>query len=170
MDLLRNSISKSRSNINKLKKNNSLKSSVKVLNNTLNKSLKSLKSPIKSSIKSSIKSPIKSSFKAFNNIKSNINNFDIKTIYENNMQTNLSIFLFITIIISYISKKYFIHLGLLFVLLIITYLITKNLFYALLISVILSNLIMLLNIDFKNFNTNNTNINDKKQTKDKKTN
>ena len=150
MDLLRNSISKSRSNLNKFKKNNSLKSSVKVLNNTLNKSLKSLKS--------SVKSPIKSSFKEFNN-------FDIKTIYENNMQTNLSIFLFITIIISYISKKYFIHLGLLFVLLIITYLITKNLFYALLISVILSNLIMLLNIDFNNFNTN---INDKKQTKDNK--
>tara|TARA_Y100000389_G_scaffold32158_3_gene27338 strand:- start:825 stop:1298 length:474 start_codon:yes stop_codon:yes gene_type:complete len=139
MDLLRNSINTLKSNFNKSKKNNSLKSSVKLFNNNLNKSLKT---PIKSSIKSSLKT--------IDTMKSNINNFDIKNIYKNNMQTNLSIFLFITIIISYISKKYFIHLGLLFILLIITYLITKNLFYALLISVIVSNLIMLLNIDFNN--------------------
>lgn len=132
MDLLRNSINKS-------KKNNSLKSSVKLFNNNLNKSLKT---PINLSNKSLLKT--------IDTMKSNINNFDIKNIYKNNTQTNLLIFLFITIIISYISKKYFIHLGLLFILLIITYLITKNLFYALLISVIISNLIMLLNIDFNN--------------------
>ena len=139
MDLLRNSINKFTSKSDKSKKNTSLKSSVKLLNNSLNKSLKT---PIKSSIKSSLKT--------IDTMKSNINNFDIKNIYKNNMQTNLSIFLFITIIISYISKKYFIHLGLLFILLIIIFLITKNLFYALLISVIVSNLIMLLNIDFNN--------------------
>ena len=132
MDLLRNSINKS-------KKNNSLKSSVKLFNNNLNKSLKT---PINLSNKSLLKT--------IDTMKSNINNFDIKNIYKNNTQTNLLIFLFITIIISYISKKYFIHLGLLFILLIITYLITKNLFYALLISVIISNLIFLLNIDFNN--------------------
>ena len=111
MDLLRNSVKKSLSNkskssLNKSKKNNSINLSLKSLNN-------SFKSPIVSSIKSSIK------------------NFDIKNIYENNAQTILSVILFIIILISYISKKYYIHLGLLFVLSIIIYFITKNLFYAL---------------------------------------
>ena len=88
-------------------------------------------------------------------VKSNINKIDIKNVYENNLQTNLSIFLFITIIISYVSKKYYTHLVLLFVLLIISYLFSKNLFYALLIAVILSNLIMLLNLDLTNIRQNN---------------
>lgn len=150
MDLLNNSKSaRSRSNrSNRSNLNNSIKSSLKTLN-------KSLKSPIKSSVKLSLNT--------LDNVKSGINNFDIRNIYKNNTQTLLSVVLFITIIVSYISKQYYIHLGLLFVLSIITYLITKNLFYALLVSVILSNLIMLFNIDFSNIVVNNHNIEDEKE-------
>ena len=147
MDLLNNSKS-ARSRSNRSNLNNSIKSSLKTLN-------KSLKSPIKSSVKLSLNT--------LDNVKSGINNFDIRNIYKNNTQTLLSVVLFITIIVSYISKQYYIHLGLLFVLSIITYLITKNLFYALLVSVILSNLIMLFNIDFSNIVVNNHNIEDEKE-------
>lgn len=148
MDLLRNSTFKS----NKSTSNKS------VLNDSLKKLNKSFKSPIRSSVNLSLKT--------LSSVKSGINKFDIKSIYENNMQTNLSLILFITIIISYISKKYYIHLGLLFVLVIIIYLITKNLFYALLISIILVNLIMLINFDFTNIINNKNNENKKDNNKE----
>ena len=106
------------------------------------KTLQSLKS--KSPLKSLSVKNITKSVKSMESLK-----FD--KIYENNMSNNLALIIFVLLIIGYISNNQFNAILVLFIFAIATYVIFNNLFYALLGSIVLTNLFLVLS---DNSNTN----------------
>jgi MFS superfamily sulfate permease-like transporter len=107
------------------------------LKKSVNKSLKSLSkmSPVKSL------SAVKSSMS-----RNSIKNMDLSNIYKNNAMNNVALFILFALTIGYSMNKHYQALIFLYVFAVVAFLLCKNLFCALMITIILTNL--LITVDF----------------------
>jgi Na+/glutamate symporter len=104
---------------------------------TVSKSLKSLSkmSPVKSL------SAVKSSMS-----RNSMKNMDLSNIYKNNSMNNVALFILFALTIGYAMNKHYQALIFLYVFAVVAFLLCKNLFCALITTIILTNL--LITVDF----------------------
>ena len=121
-----------KSGVNSIKeKFENIKNSVKSV-----KSVRSVKS-VKSLSNNSLKNSLEKSIKTISNISNKISN--------NNNLSYLGIFILIALTIGYYVNKHYNAIIFLYVIGVISYLITKNLFYSLLISILVTNFLLSIN-------------------------
>lgn len=118
----------------------SLKKTLKSGVNSIKDNFESVKSSVKS-VKSlsnkSLKNSLEKSIKSISNVSNKISN--------NNNLSYLGIFILIALTIGYYVNKHYNAIIFLYVIGVISYLITKNLFYSLLISILVTNFLLSIN-------------------------
>lgn len=104
---------------------------------TVSKSLRSLSkmTPVKSL--SSVKSSMS---------RASVKNIDLSSVYKNNAMNNVALFILLALTIGYVMNKHYQALIFLYVFAVVAFLLCKNLFCALMITIILTNL--LITVDF----------------------
>ena len=116
----------------------SLNNSANSIKDTLKDVVKSVKNIKESSIKkNSLEKTIKNSINSLSNISNKISN--------NNNIKYLGIFIIIALTIGYFVNKHFNAMIFLYLILALSFLLTKNLFYSLLISILVTNFLLSIN-------------------------
>ena len=129
----------------------SIKKTLKNGVNSIKESFQDVKSSIKSikktnfsnkSLKNSLENNVKTSIKSISNISNKISN--------NNNLLYLGIFIVIALSIGYYVNKYYNAIIFLYLIGVIIYLLTKNIFYSLLISILVTNFLLSINFFMDN--------------------
>tara|TARA_E500000178_G_scaffold341711_1_gene385972 strand:+ start:666 stop:1199 length:534 start_codon:yes stop_codon:yes gene_type:complete len=108
--------------------------------------------PVKKTVSKSLRSLTKMTpVKSLSSVKSSmsrasVKNIDLSSIYKNNAMNNVALFILLALTIGYVMNKHYQALIFLYVFAVVAFLLCKNLFCALMITIILTNL--LITVDF----------------------
>tara|TARA_B100000427_G_scaffold308622_1_gene296992 strand:- start:185 stop:673 length:489 start_codon:yes stop_codon:yes gene_type:complete len=106
--------------------------------------MESLKKTIGKPLKSLSKMTPAKTLSSVRSVKS-VRNLDISDIYKNNAMNNVALFILLALTVGYIMNKHYQALVFLYVFAVIAFLLCKNLFCALMITIILTNLLITVN-------------------------